>query len=353
MLKKTKEDFFNKIAIKDFKTVEAYRKRIKLWEEFAEKRVGKSGYIPKTKEDSIDIFQLFINWYSLEAVNHRTKKKGHHPNSVIGAAASVRKYLFYRGSPLTKDDVQEHIEMPRKAEKDLRGLKIDEIQTILNSLTYPDKVLFMCQISSGMRIGEIVQLRKKHLILDTERIMVKIPTTIAKFHKARTTFFSKETASVLKPILKKLDDDDLIFTKNTNVKSVESCKGQTLARHLEPLGLNQKYEDSGNNQITTHSFRAYFITKISRHDENLAKLLAGEKGYLLQYDRMSDEEKLENYMDFEKDLLIFDLVRKDEEIKKLRIANTEIAEMKETQLEQSQTIALLREAILGKMKKIS
>ena len=61
----------------------------------------------------------------------------------------------------------------------------------------------MCQLTAGMRIGELVQLRKKHLILDTERITVKIPTTIAKFDKARTTFFSKEAGVLLRTILKK------------------------------------------------------------------------------------------------------------------------------------------------------
>ena len=81
MMKKTKDNFFTKIALKDHKTIEAYEKRIKVWEIFCKENVGKSDHIPLEKEESIDIFQLFINWYSMEAINHRTKKKGHHPNS--------------------------------------------------------------------------------------------------------------------------------------------------------------------------------------------------------------------------------------------------------------------------------
>ena len=77
-----------------------------------------------------------------------------------------------------------------------------------------------------------------------------------------------------------------------------------LARTLARAGLDQKYETNGRNMISTHSFRAFFITRVSRHDPNLAKYFAGQKGYLMQYDRLSDEEKLEYYIKFEPSLLV-------------------------------------------------
>ncbi len=69
--------------------------------------------------------------------------------------------------------------------------------------------------------------------------------------------------------------------------------------------MDQKYE-SGHHKITTHSFRAFFITKVSRHDPNLAKYFAGQEQSrdLLMYDRLTVDEKLENYIKFEPDLLI-------------------------------------------------
>jgi hypothetical protein len=72
-----------------------------------------------------------------------------------------------------------------------------------------------------------------------------------------------------------------------------------------------KYDGTGRYQINTHSFRAYFITRVSRHDPNIAKKLAGEKGYLLQYDRLTDEEYVENYKKFEDDLIVLDLTQRD------------------------------------------
>ena len=353
MLKKTKENFFNKIALKDFKTRQAYERRISKWEYFCLKNTDKSDYIPKTLEETIEILQLFINWFSLDDWNNQSKTKGHSPNSVWNYASSIRKYLYYRGSPITKDDFQEHIELPKKIEKELHGLSLDEITRILNDLDYENRVMFLCQLSAGMRIGELVQLRKKHLKLDTDRIIVKIPAKIAKFKRARTTFFSKEAAVLLRVILKRKEDDDLIFGTSDVLKTAENNKGAILRNHLDKIGLGLRYEDTGNYQINTHSFRAYFITKVSRHDENLAKFLAGEKGYLLQYDRMTEEEKLEKYMDIEKDLFIYDLSKKDDEIKKLRIANTKLVDqeqelqsqakqIKELQIQQEDQARLLR-----------
>ena len=157
-----------------------------------------------------------------------------------------------------------------------------------------------------MRIGEIVQLRKKHLVLDHKNIIVKLPATITKFNKARTTIFSKEASKLLRSILAKIDDDDLVFGSNENVHSSETNSEQILTRVLEKIGLNERYESNGRYKINTHSFRAFGITVLSRHDPNFAKIIAGQKGYLIrEYDRLTDQEKLSKYLECENDLLIF------------------------------------------------
>jgi hypothetical protein len=56
--------------------------------------------------------------------------------------------------------------------------------------------------------------------------------------------------------------------------------------------------------INTHSFRAYGITKLSRHDPNYARRLAGQKGYLDTYDRFSLKDKLDLYLKYEYELTI-------------------------------------------------
>jgi len=88
-------------------------------------------------------------------------------------------------------------------------------------------------------------------------------------------------------------------------------------------------------------FRAYFITKISRRDPNLAKKWAGQKGYLLQYDRLTLDEQLEKYLEFEPDLLINDTVRKDRKIEELEKKNERIGELENNQKNNKETMKIL------------
>ncbi len=109
---------------------------------------------------------------------------------------------------------------------------------------------------------------------------------------------------MLRPRLKTLSADDLVFGSNDNPLLAEQNSGQILRRVLIKLGLDMKTSRTELNLINTHSFRAYGYTKLSRHDPNFARRLAGHKGYLDQYDRLSDDEKLSLYEKYEYELMI-------------------------------------------------
>jgi len=308
-LKRSKDEFFEKISLKDHKTVTAYQNRIKTFESFLSfKSMDFETLYTIDEEKLYDVLQGYINWFA----------KDHSPNSVWNYTTSIRKYLHYRGIEITSDKFKENMELPAKGEKELYALQPHEIISILGQLRYKDQCLFLCQLSSGMRIGEIVQLRKKHLILDRDRIIVKIPQEIAKLKRARTTMFSREAGIKLTPILKKIQDDDLIFGTSDDPRMSESNKEDILRRALNKCGLGMRYDDTGRYMINTHSFRAYFITKTSRFDPNFAKKMTGEKGYLLSYDRLTVDDYLELYLKVEKDLLIYDHTRKDKQIEDLQ-----------------------------------
>jgi len=266
-------------------------------------------------------------WDTLQQwINYNSDKN---PSTVKLWFSIIKKYLHHRGVKLNPDDVKENLDFPRKMTEDPHPLQLSEINRILLASNYKKKVMYMCQISSGMRIGELVQIRKKHLVFGKKRIMVKIPSYIAKFNKARTTFFSIEAQKLLMPILRKKLEDELIFGSNDDMRKAEVNEMQTLKRTLQKVGLYQKNESNGRGTITSHSFRAYFITKLSRRDPNFAKKLAGQKGYLLQYDRLSDDEKLEVYLKFESDLILDDSKIIKNENEQQKSLKNQIDEMKE------------------------
>ncbi len=152
-------------------------------------------------------------------------------------------------------------------------------------------------------------LREKEPDLTQKRIMVNIPASITKTKKSRVTFFSKEVKTLFMPILRRLDSEDRIFYRKQKRMpiNVSHQYQEILIEYLKRIGSDQRYE-SGHHKITTHSFRAFVITKVSRHDPNFAKYFAGQKQSrdLLMYDHLTVDEKLEKYIEFEPDLLICD-----------------------------------------------
>lgn len=308
---RTKETFLEKIQTLSPLTQDSIRFTITNFENYSMKKFGQANIIPdlqEAKEQEIfDVLQHWINWNSDKA-----------PSSVKTYWSHLRKYLHYFGIKLNPLDIKSELDFKHKVEEDRYGLNRTDIQKILANMRYKHRVQYMCQLSSCMRIGEIIQLRKKHLILGGDNIIVKIPPTIAKFSKGRTTFFSKESSKLLYPILKELQNEDLVFGTSENKENSSSSTKQVLRHAVKCSGLDDRYESTNRHTINTHSFRAYGITKLSRHDPNFAKKISGQKGYLLQYDRMDDDEKLELYQKFEFDLIVDETEAKNEEIKRLR-----------------------------------
>ena len=300
-------------------TQDSIRFTIANFENYCMETYGKSNIISDMKKSNDEeVFEVIQNW-----INFNNDKA---PSSVRTYFSHLRKYLYYMGIKLDEQDIRAELTFKHKVSEELHGMTLIEAQKILNQMRFKHRVQYMCQLSSLMRIGEIIQLRKKHLRLGDQNIIVKIPSSIAKFKKARTTFFSKEASKLLYPIVNKMKDNDLVFGTSdnpdhsdyTNKLNSLSATKLVLRASAKRAGLTEKYESTGRYTINTHSFRAYGITKLSRLDPNFAKKLAGQKGYLLQYDRMDDDEKLELYEKFEYELTVDDSEAKKEEIKQLK-----------------------------------
>jgi len=246
-------------------------------------------------------------------------------NSTIKTRFSLlNKYLFWMGIKIDKRDVENELTFPPTVQDKKYALKLEDIQKILTVASYDKKILYLCQISSLTRIGELLQLRKKDLDLSTDRITVNLRARTTKKGKERTTFFSKEASVLLRVKLKKIDDDDLVWPHDVKILSNAGTMEQDiLVDYLAKVGLDAKYESTGYSKISTHSFRAYGITKVKRIDPALAYFLAGQdsKVYMSQYDRLKDDPKelYEAYLKIEPHLMVLHpKADESEEIKELK-----------------------------------
>lgn len=298
-LDRTKETFKEKIKSQSTGSQVGILQSVDNFEKYSMEKYGKVDIIADLKESTdeeiFDVLQGWINW-----------NKSRAPSTVKMYFSRLKKYLHYMGIKLNDQDIKNELDFKHDIHEELYGLTLEDVQKIFKQFSYHTRAQFICQLSGLMRIGEIVQIRKKHLVLGKENIIVKIPSNIAKFKKGRTTFFSKEASMLLRPLIRNKEDNDLVFAKNENPRYAALNSEQILRRTLVKLGLDMKYESTNRFLINTHSFRAYGITKLSRHDPNFAKRIAGQKGYLDQYDRLDDDEKLALYQKYEIDLTIDD-----------------------------------------------
>jgi len=325
---RSKKSYLEKIAVKAVSTRRNFNATYKSFEKFCQEKYDRSAEeiiqeIPQEKESEYDILQAWINWLAKSVI----------PSTVHPRFSSLMGYFHYRGIKMYKEDVKQNISLPRIPKEEKHPLSLEEIRKIIGEANFKKKALYLVLLSSGMRVGETVQLKKKHFDTSEKSFMIKIPADFTKTKQARTVFISKEASSAVRTLLKKIDDNDGVFSKHPNPHYAVCAEEMTFKRILTNVGLVESYESSRTNKITMHSFRAYFFTKATRkHGENYAHMMTGHGGYLMQYDRLTDEEKLEMYLELEPDLLIDEFVRKDSKIEEQQKKIIELSK-KESEIE--------------------
>jgi len=277
---------------------------------------------PDEYEDSLyGMLQEWIIWNKTRGIGNYT---------IITQFSNLRKYLFHRKIKTNDQDIKENLIFEKIIREERYPMAPEEFRRIIEGFARNPRLqaLFLTLGSSGMRIGEALHLKKKDLDLTGRRIKVNIPPT-TKTRTGRTTYLSYETGKILKPLLEGKNPEDQIFARNGSNTSDRSVR-TSLNRCLDRMGCTERYQSNGYKKITSHSFRAFFFTKaVRKHGENYAHRMTGHGGYLMQYDRMTEEEKMEKYMELEPELLIFDQTKNEMEIKKLKKENQMIEQLQE------------------------
>ena len=272
------------------------------------------------EESACDVYQSWINW---------SFKKGISPKTLKVYFSLLKSYLHYRGIKISEKDIKANVTLPKLIKEEKHPLSMDQIHDILKIASYSKKSLYLALLSSGMRIGEAVQIRKKDTSFSSGRLSVKIPARITKTKTGRTVYISKEATNAITPKRNKIEDDDLLWGTNDNYLTAVQADVKAFSKYVDKLGLDERY-DSGTRKITLHSFRAFFFTRAARiHDENYAHMMTGHGGYLMEYDRLEEEQKLDMYLDLEGELLAYDQTKNQLKIKKLQEANLKLSEQGE------------------------
>ncbi|MGI0021707.1 MAG: tyrosine-type recombinase/integrase, partial [Nitrososphaeraceae archaeon] len=223
----------------------------------------------------------------------------------------VKPYLAYRiFIKIHNEDIKENIKFPQSIKPRNYALTQDDIKKIVDYSSHKRRAFYLFLSSTGMRIREACQLRKRDFDQGLERYKITIPAKYTKTKTERTAFMSKESEKYVKPILDKIGPDSLVFGVNEDPMKSVLAEEMYFMRVRKNTGLIDKYE-TGVSKITIHTFRSFFISKCEKIHEGLGHALAGHDRYMQQYERFTDDELLEFYLKAEPHLGIYSQALKE------------------------------------------
>jgi integrase len=253
------------------------------------------------------------------------------PKTVRLMLAAVRSFL-----------IENNVELPTKFWRRLikrvrgsRALTLDrvpsnvELRRILMHAPIHGKAFFLMLSSSGMRIGEAMQLTPGDIEFEKQPCQINIQGKYTKTGNSRVAFMSREAKEAIEEWLKvrtkyleaaikkshkyrKKSEDSRIFPFENNTAYA------IWTNSLRKSGFLKKDTQTNRHTLHPHVLRKFFRTKLgSLIPVDVVEALMGHEGYLTDvYRRYSQEDLAKFYMQGEPALTIF---AEAEEVGKLRL----------------------------------
>lgn len=263
---------------------------------------------------TVDLIQNWINWH----YSHGVK------TSVVKLyLAWVGKYFDYKEIPITKK-IKDELDFKPDLKDEPFAMEIQHIQNIFKFAS-PKKIgFYLALTSTGARPSELLQVKKRDILTSGKRFKITIQPEGVKTRHGRSAYLTKEAARYCMMKLHQISDDDLVWGKHVDYNKTEKAESKTFSRYCDNAGYVERYHSNNYRKITLYSFRSFFFSAAADvNREGYAHKMAGHGGYLPQYDRMSDDKKLEWFLKVEPFLTIDDEERVRLENEKLKKENTE------------------------------
>lgn len=244
-------------------------------------------------EESIyDLLQEWIIWNSNRGITTST---------LMAYFNSIRSYLWYRKIKLDQRDISHNLKFPKKLHERQTPITSEEIAKILSKSRLDFRFQFLALVSSGMRVGELGQIKLRDLDTSRANIVVNIPSQITKTGHSRITFFSTQVSNMIRYRIKNKKLSELLFSEARNYTQFVNLLLKRFDASRKRAELTQTYDHCKQNRykIHVHSLRSYFITKANRVQFGFGHILAGHNFYMKEYNRYTVDELLEMYQKFE------------------------------------------------------
>jgi integrase len=302
-------------------------------------------FVEQTKQEKFDVYAtLRDHVVYLDGKNYK-------PKSITTRLAAIKGYLRFLGLKIYTEDCKHIIKIPKIIQEPEVALTKELLLRVLRNVPQRVQTVVLVLSSSGMRIGELVQLRLCDIDFTTTPTTIRLPGKITKTRTARETFITVEATKALKDYLsitiqwsEKQDnshlDDEIIFGQNhignpktgSNLKqpthlSAEGSLIRQLQYYIKKIPDLNKKNPNGLRVIHFHALRKFFRTTVGNvSGRDFAEALIGHQFYMNTYYQLSDEKKKEMYLEVEPHLTISDFITVEKNIKKISEKNSQLEE---------------------------
>ncbi len=318
-------------------SVDSYKSGIDHFSKFVQSKYEKSleQILSSMKNDSIDryrIFQEFVIYLD---------KAGKKPSSIKIFVMGPKGFIKYCGIKMYNEDFKMVVKLPKRVRQREEPLTKEIIHRLLNTVPAKLRTIILVTSSSGMRIGETIQLKLSDIDFDSKPTRIRIRGDTTKTRESRETFLTAEATNSLKDYLtryfgwKENESDNLqdlvIFgrtsksrkpldeRKTTFQKSNSSVLTNSLRKHLENIPELSKFNENGRLMVHFHAFRKYFRTVVGNAvGRDYAEALMGHHFYLDTYYQLSEDKKREMYLQAEPFLTISDYVQIEKDLRSVK-----------------------------------
>ncbi|MGD0803193.1 MAG: site-specific integrase [Candidatus Bathyarchaeia archaeon] len=188
-----------------------------------------------------------------------------------------------------------------------------ELERILNFMPLIGKAITLFLCSSGVRVGELLQLKESNIDLTKNPVMVTLPASITKTKKKRVTFISMEAKKMLQEWLEYKPK----WLETTSTKSptpfdttrifplTDNGYRELWDRAVEKAKLAEKDQTTNRLQRRIHALRKFFRTYGKWQQPDIAEALMGHLGGIEEiYTRFTENQLREAYLTAEPNLTI-------------------------------------------------
>jgi integrase len=269
--------------------------------------------LKQKKKDPVILLDEYYTFMSENALRNST---------ICGNLSITKDFLNFNGLKIYSEDLKQRFRSPKREVFYEEGITKKELVRLLHNSSQKLQTAILLACSSGMRIGEITQLRLSDIDFTTNPTTIRIRRDTTKTRETRFTHVTKESSDLLHDYIKKRqekihsNDFHLFMNCISSIDSTEYFAAFQAARGSLMNSLRKTVEsvpdlgnrnENGQYRIHFHAFRKWFKTQVtSAYQSDFAEALMGHKSLKLVYFKQNSKDRLQSYLKIEPVLTISD-----------------------------------------------